>query len=74
VWKAVGIVFENLDEVWEFGDLADQILPVPKSSSKSITLVTARTEIARTGRRTSLRPLRGLLRAGRTARRGISPD
>ncbi len=28
--KMVETIFENLDEVWEFGDLADQILPVPQ--------------------------------------------
>ena len=28
--RPVETVFENLDEVWEFGDLADQILPVPQ--------------------------------------------
>jgi hypothetical protein len=28
--RPVETVFEDLDEVWEFGDLADQILPVPQ--------------------------------------------
>jgi hypothetical protein len=27
----VQTIFENLDEVWEFGDLADKILPVPQA-------------------------------------------
>jgi hypothetical protein len=28
--KWVESIFENLDDVWEFGDLADEILPVPQ--------------------------------------------
>jgi hypothetical protein len=28
--KLVESIFENLDDVWEFGDLADEILPIPQ--------------------------------------------